>query len=270
MTLEVFRKCDAKYDWFAYVRFGLYYVSRGGERTNFCDIHFGWLPTEPIDYGVFSGPKDSTKDITRYGRTQEAIRRYDRDHKVHSDLVLSGGGRAKLVQNSKRKTIDVWLFGPVLFEGVGYGSLVAELAGLELPKTAIKRTPIDEKTGKERDIYDPKKVRYLVFYPKNYASRYHACTLWGSTYSDGTKPRAPGDDNIIHDGGSTVHYEDNRAPGEKDYVKPGPAPALTDALESARTSLKMAFLPKNAIRVEWKIEDYSANLTDCQVLERGG
>ncbi len=270
MTFQIFRKCDPKYDWFGYVRFGFYYVSRSGERANFCDIHFALRPEESIDDGIYSGPKDAMKQIDRYDRSQDAVARYKRDQKVHSDLEVMRGGHAKLVHSNKRKTMDIWLLGPLLSEGVAYGSLVAELTGLELPKIATKRTPIDEKTGKERGVYDPKKVRFLVFYPKNYGLRYLPCTLWGSTYSDGPLPSAPGDDNIIHDGGSTVHYEENRAPGEKNHVKPGPAPPLINALENARTLLKPVFLPKNAIKVEWKIEDFSSGLTACNLIERQG
>jgi hypothetical protein len=99
---------------------------------------------------------------------------------------------------------------------------------------------------------------------------YHPCTLSSSDYSEGRKPwRAP-DDNIIQDGGSTKHYKDNRAPGEKDYVKPAPAPELNDALAKARSSLDAVFLPKNATKVVWKIEDFSSNLTLCQVYSRDG
>jgi hypothetical protein len=270
MTLKIFRQCDSKYDWDAYIRFGLYYVSRSGERSNFCDIHLGWIPGDPIDVGVYSGPKDAMNQITSYDRSQEAVKRYKDDRKVHSDLVLTAGGRAKFVHSNKRKTMDIWLFGPLISEGVAYGSLVAELEGLELPKTGHKFTPIDEKTGKDRETTDPKNQRFLVFYPQNYGSRYHACTLWGSTYSEGPSPSAPGSDAVIRDGGSTIHYKDDRAPGEKNYVKPGPAPPLIDALQDARSSLKLAFLPKNAIKVVWKIEDFSAGLTSCEIIDRGG
>jgi hypothetical protein len=268
--LKIFRKCDSKYDWVAYIRFGLYYMFRNGERSNFCDIHLGWIPGDPIDEGVYSGPKDAVSQITRYDRSGEAVRRYKDDQRVRPDLALTAGGRAKFVRSNKRTTMDIWLFGPLLSEGVAYGSLVAELEGLELPKTGHQFTPIDEKTGKERNETDPKSQRYLVFYPKNYGLRYLPCTLWGSTYAEGPRPSAPGNDNVIYDGGSTIHYKDDHAPGEKDYVKPGPAPPLIDALRDARASLKLAFLPKNVTKVVWKIEDFSAGLTSCQVLDRGG
>lgn len=271
MTLKVFQHCDNKYDWNAYIRIGLYYGMRDGSRVNFCDVHFGWIPGEPVERGIFSGPKDSTNQITRYARSKEAIERYREKGDVRSDLALTAGGIALLTHSKTRNTFSIWMFGPVLSEGVAYGSLVAELEGFELGKHGHKWTPIDPKTGKERDQYDPKNQRYLVEFPKSYKKhRFHPCKLWGSAYADGMTPRAPGYEGIIRDGGSTVHYEDGYAPGEKFYVKPGPAPPLKDALKEARASLQPAFLPKNALKVVWTVEDFASDQTVCQVYSRGG
>jgi hypothetical protein len=242
---------------------------RDGERTNFCDVHFGWVPGDPIDRGVYSGPKEAVNEITRYARSHEAIARYRDKGEVRSDLALTAGGIATLVHSHKRKTFDVWMFGPLLFEGAAYGSLVAELTGLELGKHGHKFTPIDEKTGKEREKSDPKYQRFLVKFPKDYSLHYHPCKLWGSTYADGNHPSKWIDVNVIYDGGSTVHFKDDHAPGEKDYVPPG-YQSLVDALREARTSLTPAFLPKNAVKVVWKIEDYASDQTVCQIYSRKG
>jgi hypothetical protein len=270
MTLKIFQNCDNKYDWQAYTRIGLYYAMRDGSRTNFCDVHVGWLPGEAMDRGVFSGPKDKTNQITRYARSKDAIERFKDNGEVRTDLTLKEGGIARLLFSRTRNTMNVWMFGPLVSEGVAYGSLVAELTGFEYPKTGHKFTPINEKTGKERETWDPKYQRYLVKFPATYGRHFFPCKLWGSDYSEGLEPWAPGYQNIIRDGGSTVHYKDDHAPGEKDYVKPGPAPTLKEALKTARQSLTSAFLPKGAVKVVWKVEDFAANQTVCQVYDRGG
>src|SRR5262249_52325583 len=156
-----------------------------GTRTNFCDIHLGWVPGQAIDMGVFSGPKDATNDITRHARSAEAAKRFRVEQKVNSDLALTNGGIAKFLHSKKRDSMDVWLFGPLLFDNLPYGSLVAELKNLQLPKVGHKFTPIDPKTGKERDQYDPKGQRYLVNFPKDYGLHFHPCNLLASKYADG-------------------------------------------------------------------------------------
>lgn len=270
MTLKAFKKCDAKYDWYAYIRIGLYFVMRTGQRTNFCDVHLPFLPTEPLDLGYFSGPTDAMNDITRLARSQEASKRFRVEHKVNSDLTLTNGGVAKLVHSKKRNSMDVWLFGPLLFSDLPYGALVAELKELTLGRSGHKFTPVDPATGQERDASDPKGQRYLINFPKNYGLHYHPCHLLGSKYADGLHPSAPGRDYIIQDGGSTVHWEDGHGPGEKDYVPPGPAPDLIDALRTARQDLSAAVLPRDAVRVEWKIEDFAGDQTVCQIYQRSG
>ncbi len=272
MTLEIFKKCESKYDWFAYIRFGLYFVMRDSSRKNFCDVHLGWLPTEKIDRGIYSGPKDKVNEITRYNRSDEAVTRYENKQQVHSDLDITAGGAAKIVYSKDHKATDIWLFGPLLLNKVPFGSLVAELEGFVTPKTQYKETPIDEKTGAKRKSGDPKARRYLAIFPRDYGQRYHPCKLWGSSYAEGMQPRAPRDENIDwdHATGTEFHWKDNRAPGEPGHTPPPRAPDLVDALTKARASLQAVSLPDGATRVEWKIEDYSSELTECQLYDRGG
>ena len=138
MTLKTFQQCNKTYDWMAYIRLGLYFVTKKGERQNFCDVHLGGLPSEATLKGVFSGPQDSTNDITRLARTQAAQKRYFQEGKVNSDLELSNGGQAHTFWNKEFKSLDIWLFGPLLFEGVAYGSLVARLEGFQYPKSTYQ------------------------------------------------------------------------------------------------------------------------------------
>jgi hypothetical protein len=264
MTLKAFEKCDNDYDWGAYIRIGLYYVKRTGQRTNFCDIHFGWTPTNGIRNGAYSGPKDSVNDITRYERSQSAVARYQDKREVQSDLALTAGGRTTLVYSHRRKAPDVWLFGPLVHEGVPCGSLVAELEGWKAPKEGHKFTnEIDPKTGKEREHSDPKSQRFLVAFPKDYGKHFQPCKLWGSSYSEGVRPKALFHDRIFRHYGASIRVTE---------YEPTPAKALEfmEALASARAQLWRAFLPMDVTRVEWKIEDYAADQTACQTYARHG
>jgi hypothetical protein len=264
MTLKAFQKCDNKYDWFAYIRIGLYYVMCTGQQTNFCDIHFGWLPGEAIDLGAYSGPKEAVNEITRYDRSRDAVARYrDNPWNVHSDLELSAGGRAKMVYSRKRKTPDVWLFGPLLSEGVPYGSLVAELDGFEFGKSGHKFTDIDKKTGKELAHSDPKSQRFIEVFPKNYGVHFHPCKLFGSSYAEGLRPTALFHDHFIRHFGATIRVTDYES-------NPAKAPELKEALTSARSQLWQAFLPKDVTRVVWKIEAFASDRTVCQLYAGNG
>jgi hypothetical protein len=247
MTLKTFQKCDNKYDWMAYIRIGLYFVTKKGERQNFCDIHLGGIPKEVTQNGIFSGPKDSTKDITRLGRSQAAQKRYFLEGKVNSDLDLSAGGQAKPFVNKDTKTLDVWLFGPLLLEGVPYGSLVARLEGFEFPKATsqnkIDYTQPDDVVEKQHS--DPKFQRFKLIPPKGWTLKFHPCQLLGGDYSEGSSPQPT-----------------DRASKS--------APSLGKALGAARHRLSPAILPSNVTKVIWKVEDVADELTVCEIYERHG
>ena len=177
---------------------------------------------------------------------------------------MTAGGRTKLLYSHRRKAPDAWLFGPLLHEGVPYGSLVAELEGWKAPKEGHKFTnEIDPKTGKERENSDAKSQRYLVAFPKDYGKHFHPCKLWGSSYSEGFRPKALFHDHILRHYGASIRVTE---------YEPSPAKPLEfiEAISSARAQLYSAFLPKDAIRVEWKIEDYAADQTVCQTYARHG
>jgi hypothetical protein len=260
MTLKTFQKCENKYDWYAYVRIGLYLVNKRGERVNFCDVHLGGLPAKDGDMliqGVFSGPKDSVKQINRLERSKEAKQRYFLDGKVHSDLDISAGGIARLIfgkVNTNRRDLYIWLLGPLLFEGTAYGSLVCQLSGWVSPKATHQWTgkidyaePGDIEGMKREDEQrtDPKNQRYKLVIPKGFGGKYLPCKLWGSDYSEGTRPRSP-----------------DRA--EKT------APSMESALTAAKKRMNAAVLPVNTIRALWKVVDYADELTVCETFARSG
>jgi hypothetical protein len=247
MTLKSFKQCDNKYDWMAYIRIGLYYVTKKGERQNFCDIHLGGIPSEITQRGIFSGPKDSANQITRMGRSKAAQERYFLDGKVNSDLELSAGGVVRPLVNRDEKSLDVWLFGPLLFEGVAYGSLVARLVGFEFPKATYQNkidfTQPDDVVDKQRS--DPEFQRFKLIPPKGWTLKFFPCVLLGGDYSEGTSPQ-PMDRSVKS------------------------APSLGKALGAARHRLQAAFLPQNVSKVVWKVEDVADELTECEMYERHG
>jgi hypothetical protein len=199
---------------------------------------------ERMEKGVYSGPKDSARQVNQLDRSGRVQYQYDVYDQVNSDLDLAAGGWARLLKNEKRQAFDAWLFGPLLFEGMACGSLVVELDGLEVPKGSHKFSSIDEKTGKLRSHKDPKYNRYKAIFPRNYGLYYKPCKLFVSRYSEGRLPRTP--DMALS------------------------APPLLGVLEDYGTQLQPACLPSKATKVVWKIEEYAGELTECQIYQRAG
>src|SRR5262249_13243153 len=139
-----------------------------------------------------------------------------------------------------------------------------ELEGWKAPKEGHKFTQaIDPKTGKERENWDPQSQRFLVAFPKDYGKRFHPCKLWGSSYSEGFRPRTLFNDRIIRHYGAPIRISEYEP-------KPAKQLDLMEALTSARAQLYPTFLLKDVTRVEWKIEDYAADQTVCQTYARHG
>lgn len=243
------RPCDDNYDWFSYFRIGLYYITRRGERKNFCDIHFGGIPNEIMEKGHYSGPKAAAYDnTTRKERSKEAKDRYFREGWVHSSLDLSAGGLAKPLFNRDLNVMDLWLLGPLLYEGNAYGSVVARLKGFVYPKSDYKDLRNDKLPEKEYDAtqrFDPKLQRFKLKVPQGWGSKFMPCTMWGGDYSEGTRPL--------------------KLDGADQYP-----PTMNKALDAARHRLKPAILPKDVMKVVWKIEESKNELTACSVYDGKG
>ena len=247
MTLKTFQKCDKRYDWYAYIRIGLYFVTKPGERQNFCDIHLGGIPSEITLNGIFSGPTDSANTITRLTRSQAAQKHYFLEGTVNSDLDISAGGQAKPFVNKDTNSLDVWLLGPLLLEGAPYGSLVARLEGFVFPK-ATSQNKVDYTQPEdviEKQRTDPKFQRYKLIPPRGWTLSVHPCKLFGSDYSEGTSPQPT-----------------DRASKSR--------PTLGKAIGAARHRLGPAILPQNVTKVIWKVEDAADELTECQIYDRHG
>ena len=252
--MTYFKQCDKRYDWYAYVRIGIYFVLKNSQRYNLCDVHIGEVPGELFTKGIYSGPKDSVRDIRRLGRTAQEIQKYDDDFihtppgqvgvGVSSFLDVREGGVAQPVFRRGTKKLDIWLFGPVQFSGQPYGSLVVELDGFEMPTHKTELHPIDKKTGKPREPGDPQRSRFKIKFPKSYGFKYFPAKIWGSSYSDGRNPR-PMNMSI-----TPLH--------------------LLDVLDGARPECWPAVLHPNVARVEWKVEEFAGELTECELYDRKG
>lgn len=243
MTHPLVSQCDPKYDWMAYIRVGLYVVTRRGERKNFCDIHFGGMPEE-LRAKFFSGPKDAISQVKRIERSKEEQLRYFREGTAPG-LDIAKGGYALSLPDAANKNVRVWLLGPLVFNKVAYGSLVADLNDMVMPKTRFELHERDPKTGEKRKNSDPKRSRFYARFPRNYG-QYLPCTLWGSDYSEGGEPLP------------------------LDNAKGSPRPALNDLLRNATNRVHPAILPDGAAKIVWRAEDFRDQLTMCEYVRRGG
>lgn len=244
---------DNKYEWFAYTRIGLYYVTRSGKHINICDVHLGGLGPESMQGGYYTGPTDSVDRIKTMNRDEDDV--YDYEHfriKSYPDnLGLAGGGLVHALRHKTRKTFHLWLYGPILFNTVPYGSLVAELHGLDdFPKpTPHKSIPLDE-TGEpiNTDFHeaDSEYNPYQVIFPKSYRSHgYKRCTLWANDFS------------LVRRRSNTKSW--GSAGGD-----------LKKELGSSWKKKWTAILPQRVVRMAWKIEDCASGLTMAQLYNRGG
>jgi len=249
VTFKIFSKCDKSSDWFAYVRVGLYFVTKSGDRENFCDIHFYGIPEDVMNLrrGTFSGPTDSVKQVTRLNRSLAAQERYFRDGAVNSDLDIQNGGWVEAMWDAKQKVQDVWLLGPLEFFGTAYGSLVARLQGWQDSKSTYQSKVDYSLPDKEleKQLHTPKLQRFRLIPPKAWNHKFLPARLMGSTYSEGVTP-----------------LPTDKAEKTK--------PSMAQALGSARHHLSPAVLPKDIVKIAWKVEDFGDQLFQCETYERHG
>lgn len=246
---------DNKYEWYAYTRIGLYYVTRSARHINICDIHLGGLGPESMGGGFYTGPTDCVDQIETLTRTEQDVHWGDHfeTNSYPDNLGLAGGGLVHALSHKTRKTFHIWLYGPLLFNKIPYGSLVAELHGMKFPKRApYKDIPLDE-TGEriKTDFYeaDSEYNPYQIIFPKSYRSpAYKRCILWGNDFSLGRHSH-------------TKHPQlwSNAAYGD-----------LNKQLGAAWKKKWTAPLPQRVVRMAWKIENCASGLTMAQLYNRRG
>jgi hypothetical protein len=81
------------------------------------------------------------KSITaaKHRRSQAEVAAFEKHHEVGLENDVAAGGSAAIMHSRKRKTYDVWLFGPLSFLDRAYGSLIIELAHYDQIKVFMKR-----------------------------------------------------------------------------------------------------------------------------------
>jgi hypothetical protein len=123
---------------------GLYLVSAKGERTAICDIHsFGGALDPKWHEYWYSGPGKTSVAGAKHHRTEAEVAAYEKHHEVALENDIAVGGRAALLHSHKRKSSDVWLFGPLSLLERPYGSLIIEMSNYAPRKIIEKR----EKSG---------------------------------------------------------------------------------------------------------------------------
>jgi len=118
---------------------GFYLVSAKGERTAICEVHSrgGALDTSPWHNVVYTGPGKNSLSAVEHRRTRRDGELFDSANYVDPEIPIpttsyesndiKRGGIARILHSRKRRSFDVWLFGPLLFLYKPYGSLVIEL-----------------------------------------------------------------------------------------------------------------------------------------------
>jgi hypothetical protein len=99
-----------------------------GERTPICDIRsYGASLSEWHNY-VYTGPGQKSATAIKHHRTVEDDELFDIKNVVFDENDVAKGGFATMIHSRKRQSWDIWLFGPLMFLGKPFGSLVFELS----------------------------------------------------------------------------------------------------------------------------------------------
>ncbi len=160
-------------------RYGLYLVANTGERTHFCDVvGYGAFMDAHWHNWLYTGPGEKAITGIRHRRTEGEIAVYEKHHEVGLENDVAAGGFAEFLHSRKRKSYDVWLFGPLSFLDHSYGSLIIELAGYQDRKIFSKRASWE-------------KMIYWTEFPKGMAGHFHSCKLLQTGYHLDVKRTQP-------------------------------------------------------------------------------
>ena len=108
---------------------GFYLVSKDGEHTPICDIRSFGASLGDWHNFMYTGPGQKSLTAVKNKRTVKDGALFQFKHVVADRNDIANGGLAKMIHSKKRKSYDIWLFGPLLFQGTPYGSIVFEIFG---------------------------------------------------------------------------------------------------------------------------------------------
>jgi hypothetical protein len=146
-------------------RLGFYLVSTKGERTPLCDVvSYGSSGDRAWHNALYTGPSQKSITAIKHHRTPGEVAAYEKHREVGLENDIAAGGYATIVHSRKRKSYDIWLFGPLSFLGGAYGSLIIELSGYQPRKIFSKR-----------DSWD--KITYWTEFPKSSPGSFRHCKV---------------------------------------------------------------------------------------------
>jgi len=151
-------------------RLGFYLVSSKGARTPLCDfVSYGSYLDRSWHNAFYTGPSQKSITAIKHQRTPGEVAAYETHHEVGLENDIAAGGYATIVHSRKRKSYDIWLFGPLSFLEHAYGSLIIELSGYEPRKIFSKR-----------DSWD--KITYWTEFPKTAPGHFRHCKVMQSGF----------------------------------------------------------------------------------------
>jgi hypothetical protein len=234
---------------FAYMRIGLYWVMKGHEQSyNFCDVH-QLFPNEGVSH-IYHSPFSNKLFYTDPRGSIDGIKTFDRSSLYNNiyvkndgspirELDLENGGEASALWMKKARTYDLWLFGPLVFLGAPYGTLLVVLEGFQPPVILTKwRKP-------------PLGPEYEVTWPTG-NSQFHPCTIYGNAFSD----YPLGAEHPNKTGWRFLTFNHH-------LQEIGDLTAVTKDLHPVR-------LPDFAQSAAWKVEAYSGSATQYECYNQHG
>jgi hypothetical protein len=149
---------------------GFYLVSKDGEHLPICDVRsYGASnDTGPWHNTLYTGPGQKSVTAIKHKRTVEDDELFDIKHVAQDHNDIAKGGFATMIHSRKRQSLDIWLFGPLLFQDKSFGSLVFELSH-------YNGRSVFSKTLKNRDVQTWAKFGDV-------AAGFHRCKVLHTNY----------------------------------------------------------------------------------------
>jgi len=117
---------DRKAKEFGYMRVGIYEVGNDKKTKNICDIHMFGGDSTLLHNVRYSGPSQSASQAAPERKERE-IEKWHLESEVSDAHDIAEGGVGMLYHVESIDTQYCWLFGPLKYDGRGYGSLVLDL-----------------------------------------------------------------------------------------------------------------------------------------------
>jgi hypothetical protein len=233
---------------FAYMRIGIYWVTKAhAPWYNFCDVHQVFSNSWTVGHDAsdihlyYTGPRDPIKSIKPPSLRSKNYKHIyvNNEAYLRPELDLEKGGDASAIWMKKAKTYDLWLFGPLIFLGATYGTLMVSLEGFHQPVSITKwrKPPLEPET----------EIKWPVG-----NSHFHPCHIYGFDYDE----YPLGAERPNKQGWNEVDFEDH-------------IQEIGD-LTVSKKDLTPVRLPDFARGAAWKVEAYSGASTQWEAHNQCG